>query len=160
MGFDVYASVRNDADEAALKKVGIPSLIPFRLDVSNSESRVTQSRRHKNPQHSQIAAVDTVKQQIEKSGKVLMGLVNNAGIGGGLPAEFHSIKDAKAMFEVNFFGMMHMTQLCMPSLRANQGRVVQVSSLAGRMAPRARAVYAGTKFAMEVRLVYGCFVLE
>jgi len=91
-----------------------------------------------------------VKKQIEKSGKVLMGLVNNAGIGGGLPTELHSIQDAKNMFEVNFFGMMHVTQLCLPTLRANQGRVVQVSSLAGKMATRARSVYAATKFAMEV----------
>lgn len=135
MGFDVYASVRSEKDEAELRGLGIPSLIPFQLDVANPNSR--------------IAAVENVVKQVEASRKVLMGLVNNAGIGGGLPAELHSVQDAKAMFEVNFFGMMHLTQLCLPSLRANQGRVVQVSSLAGRLATRARAVYAGTKFAME-----------
>jgi len=39
-GFYVYASVRSDKDEAELLKAGVPSLIPFRLDVSNPESRV------------------------------------------------------------------------------------------------------------------------
>jgi len=135
MGFDVYATVRNDADEADLKKTGLSSLIPLRLDVTDAASRV--------------AAVDHVKAELAKSGKVLMGLVNNAGIASGLPLELHNVDDARLMFNVNYFGMMHLTQLCLPSLRANGGRVVQLSSLAGRFATRKRGVYSSTKFSVE-----------
>jgi len=135
LGFEVYASVRNDADEADLKKTGLATLIPLRLDVTDAASRV--------------AAVDRVKTALAKSGKVLMGLVNNAGIASGLPLELHNVADARLMFDVNYFGMMHLTQLCLPSLRANGGRVVQLSSLAGRFATRKRGVYSSTKFALE-----------
>jgi len=135
MGFDVYASVRNDADEAEIKNMRIPTLIPLRLDVTDSNSR--------------IAAVDRVKSELAKNGKVLMGLVNNAGIASGLPVELHTLDDAQYMFNVNYFGMMHLTQLCLPSLRASGGRVVQVSSVAGRIATRSRGVYASTKFSVE-----------
>jgi len=135
MGFSVYASVRNDADEAELKKLGLSTLIPLKLDVTDANSRV--------------AAVDRVKTELKKNGKVLLGLVNNAGIGSGLPLELHTLDDARLMFNVNYFGMMHLTQLCLPSLRASGGRVVQLSSLAGRFATRARGVYASTKFSME-----------
>jgi len=93
--------------------------------------------------------VERVKTDLAKNGKVLMGLVNNAGIASGLPLEVHSLDDARLMFDVNYFGMMHLTQLCLPSLRASGGRVVQLSSLAGRFATRARGVYASTKFSVE-----------
>jgi len=135
MGFSVYASIRSDADEADLKKMGLPTLIPLRLDVTDADSRV--------------AAVDRVKAEVKKNGKELVGLVNNAGIGAGLPLELHALDDARLMFNVNYFGMMHLTQLCLPSLRASGGRVVQLSSLAGRFATRARGVYASTKFSVE-----------
>jgi NAD(P)-dependent dehydrogenase (short-subunit alcohol dehydrogenase family) len=134
-GFAVYASVRSDADEAELKKVGLSTLIPFRLDVTDPKSRV--------------AAIERVDALVAKSGRKLMGLVNNAGIASGLPLELHALDDARLMFDVNYFGMMHLTQLCLPSLRANGGRVVQLSSVTGRFATRTRGVYSSTKFAME-----------
>jgi len=134
-GWTVYGSVRSTADEAELKSLNIPTLIPLRLDVTDAASRV--------------AAVDRVKEDLAKSGKVLAALINNAGISGGLPLEVHALTDARNMFEVNYFGMMHMTQLCAPMLRKSGGRVIQVSSLAGLFATRLRGIYAGTKFALE-----------
>jgi short-subunit dehydrogenase len=77
-------------------------------------------------------------------------LVNNAGIGllGG--AEESSAAQAKAMFDVNVFGVMRMTNAVLPVMRRqHKGRIINLSSILGLIPAPYNAVYASTKHAIE-----------
>jgi NAD(P)-dependent dehydrogenase (short-subunit alcohol dehydrogenase family) len=77
-------------------------------------------------------------------------LVNNAAIACGGPFEEQAEADVRAQFETNVFGMMAVTRAVLPSMRAAQrGRIINVSSLAGRVALPLVSVYAATKHAVE-----------
>lgn len=67
-----------------------------------------------------------------KSGKQLVGLVNNAGVALVGPVEVQPIKQFKRQVEVNLFGHVHVTQVLLPFIRESKGRVVSTVSLAGR----------------------------
>jgi NAD(P)-dependent dehydrogenase (short-subunit alcohol dehydrogenase family) len=78
------------------------------------------------------------------------GLVNNAGIGVGGAFEEQSDADIRDQFETNVFGLMAVTRAVLPSMRAAQrGRVINVSSLSGRVAFPLVSIYAATKHAVE-----------
>jgi NAD(P)-dependent dehydrogenase (short-subunit alcohol dehydrogenase family) len=78
------------------------------------------------------------------------GLVNNAGIGVGGAFEEQSDTDIRDQFETNVFGLMAVTRAVLPSMRAAQrGRVINVSSLSGRVAFPLVSIYAATKHAVE-----------
>jgi NAD(P)-dependent dehydrogenase (short-subunit alcohol dehydrogenase family) len=78
------------------------------------------------------------------------GLVNNAGIGVGGAFEEQSEDDVREQFETNVFGLMAVTRAILPSMRAaRRGRIVNVSSLSGRVAFPLLSVYAATKHAVE-----------
>lgn len=77
-------------------------------------------------------------------------LVNNAGIGllGG--AEESSQKQVKALFDVNVFGVMRMTNAVLPMMRRQQnGRIINLSSVLGLIPAPYNALYAATKHAVE-----------
>jgi NAD(P)-dependent dehydrogenase (short-subunit alcohol dehydrogenase family) len=77
-------------------------------------------------------------------------LVNSAGIAAGGPFEELPEADVRAQFETNVFGLMAVTRAVLPSMRAAQrGRIVNVSSLAGRVGFPLMSVYAATKHAVE-----------
>jgi short-subunit dehydrogenase len=77
-------------------------------------------------------------------------LVNNAGYGEFGSVEETSIDDARRQFEVNLFGLVRLTQLLLPGMRdAGRGRIVNVSSLAGRFASPMGGWYHASKFALE-----------
>lgn len=77
-------------------------------------------------------------------------LVNNAGIGLIAGAEESSVDQAKALFEVNLFGAIRMTQAVLPAMRRQRsGRIVNVSSILGVIPSPYSALYASTKHAME-----------
>lgn len=77
-------------------------------------------------------------------------LVNNAGIAYGAPFEEQSEPQVREQFETNVFGMMSVTRAVLPSMRAAQrGRIINLSSLAGRVALPVVGVYAATKHAVE-----------
>ncbi|HEY2783766.1 MAG TPA: SDR family NAD(P)-dependent oxidoreductase [Fimbriiglobus sp.] len=76
-------------------------------------------------------------------------LVNNAGI--GATGHFMDSKPAtlRQIFDVNFFGLCELTRLCIPDLKTGrQPLIVNVSSVMGRRALPARALYASSKFAL------------
>jgi short-subunit dehydrogenase len=77
-------------------------------------------------------------------------LVNNAGIGllGG--AEESSIRQVQALFDVNLFGVMRVTNAVLPSMRQRgQGRIINISSVLGFMPAPYSAHYSATKHALE-----------
>ena len=77
-------------------------------------------------------------------------LVNNAGYGQMGPVELISPEDAQRQFAVNFHGPLVLTQALIPVMR-NQGggRIINVSSLGGRVAFPAGGMYSPSKFALE-----------
>lgn len=77
-------------------------------------------------------------------------VINNAGIAVGGAFEEQSDADVREQFECNVFGLMAVTRALLPSMRAAQrGRIINVSSLFGRVALPLVSTYAATKHAVE-----------
>lgn len=80
----------------------------------------------------------------------LDALVNNAGFGVIGPIETMPLDQVRAMFEVNVFGLIGLTQLLLPAMRAQgRGRIVNVSSIAGRWITPGSGWYGASKHALE-----------
>jgi NAD(P)-dependent dehydrogenase (short-subunit alcohol dehydrogenase family) len=76
--------------------------------------------------------------------------VNNAGWSVRGPIEKVPLQEVRRMFETNFFGAARMIQAVVPKMRARQsGVIVNVSSMAGRVAAPLMGFYAASKFALE-----------
>ena len=90
-----------------------------------------------------------VEQVAERAG-TLDALVNNAGFGEVGPLETMPLERARAIFEVNVFGLMGLTQMLLPAMRERgQGRIVNVSSIAGRWVSPGSGWYGASKHALE-----------
>jgi NAD(P)-dependent dehydrogenase (short-subunit alcohol dehydrogenase family) len=77
-------------------------------------------------------------------------LVNNAGFGVIGPVESVPLAEIKRMFETNVFGVIRMIQAVLPQMREREsGTIVNVSSVAGRVAPPFDGFYSATKFGVE-----------
>jgi short-subunit dehydrogenase len=77
-------------------------------------------------------------------------LVNNAGFGMYGAVEDTSIDDARYQFEVNIFGLARLTQLVLPHMRAaGGGKIVNISSMGGKIYTPLGAWYHATKHALE-----------
>lgn len=128
----ILAGVRRASDADSVRGVGLPNLFPVELDVTDATSvaRALAAAGARGP---------------------LVGLVNNAGLARGPTVlEFHELDgDARALFDVNVFGALRITQAALPQLRASRGRVVFVSSIFGALAPPMGGVYSASKFALE-----------
>ena len=86
---------------------------------------------------------------IENEGRIDV-LINNAGFGLYGPVEDIPINDARYQFEVNLFGLAHLTQLVLPHMRAHgSGRIVNISSMVGKIYAPLGAWYHATKHALE-----------
>ena len=129
-GFRVFGSVRRAEDEAAVVAKGAT---PVRLEVTDRASI--------------RAARDQVTTLL--AGAPLAGIVNNAGISGAGPLELLDLDEFRKMFEVNTLGAVGVTQEFLPLLKAARGRIVNISSVSGRVAPPFMAPYAASKFALE-----------
>jgi NAD(P)-dependent dehydrogenase (short-subunit alcohol dehydrogenase family) len=76
--------------------------------------------------------------------------VNNAGYGYMCPVEDTSLADFRAQIETNLFGVIIMTKAVLPYFRERRaGRIIQVTSIAGRIGSAGRAPYAAAKFGVE-----------
>ena len=77
-------------------------------------------------------------------------LVNNAGFGISGAVEFTDTADAKALFDVNFFGMVSMNRVVVPIMReAGHGRIVNLSSVAAPVPIPFQTYYSATKAAVN-----------
>jgi NAD(P)-dependent dehydrogenase (short-subunit alcohol dehydrogenase family) len=80
----------------------------------------------------------------------LVGLVNNAGVGGtGGPVEFVSIDGFRETIEVNLIGQVAVTQAFLPLIRKGRGTVVFIASIGGRVAAPFISAYNASKFGVE-----------
>jgi NAD(P)-dependent dehydrogenase (short-subunit alcohol dehydrogenase family) len=77
-------------------------------------------------------------------------LVNNAGYAIRGAVEEVPIEQAQQMFDVNLFGVMRMIQAVVPHMRRQQtGRIINISSIVGKLVTPANGTYSATKFALE-----------
>jgi short-subunit dehydrogenase len=128
-GYTVYAAARRVEQMADLAELGG---IPIKMDVTKEEDVV--------------AAVERVK---EGHGGVDI-LINNAGFGLYGAVEDVSLDAARYQFEVNMFGLAHLTQLVLPYMRQKRaGKIVNISSMGGKIYTTLGAWYHATKHAVE-----------
>jgi NAD(P)-dependent dehydrogenase (short-subunit alcohol dehydrogenase family) len=128
-GWDVYASARRRESIADLAESGCRLLA---LDVTDEGSMVAAVR------------------AIEAERGAVGVLVNNAGYGQGGAIEEVAVGDMRRQFETNFFGLARLTQLVLPGMRRQGwGKVVNVSSMGGRLTLPGGGVYHATKHAVE-----------
>jgi NAD(P)-dependent dehydrogenase (short-subunit alcohol dehydrogenase family) len=93
-----------------------------------------------------ITDADQIAHAAERIGE-LDALVNNAGI--AIPLEFIPIDELRRQLDINAIGQVAVTQAFLPHLRRSRGRIVFVSSIAGRSALPFLGAYAASKHALE-----------
>ena len=138
-GWRVFAGVRKDADADALLKDATGEFHPILLDVTNPEQVATAAKHVANA----------------LAGSKLAGLVNNAGIAKMGPLAIQPMEDFEAQFDVNVFGLLRATQAFVPLLGGDRtrtgtpGRIVNITSVGGRIAAPFLGAYTATKHAVE-----------
>lgn len=129
-GYHVLAGVRSERDAEAIRADGIEPVI---LDVTRPDHvRALVDRIAADPDH-----------------RPLRTLINNAGISVNAPVEALPLDEWRRLFEVNLFGHIAVTQALLPFLHQSHGRIVNISSVGGKIAMATYGAYAGAKFALE-----------
>jgi NAD(P)-dependent dehydrogenase (short-subunit alcohol dehydrogenase family) len=129
LGYTVYAVARRIELMAPLADDGIR---PVRVDVTDDAA---------------LAAL--VSRVIAETGRVDV-LVNNAGYGAMGALEDVPMAEARRQFDVNLFALARLTQLVLPYMRQNRGgRIINVSSIGGKVHVPLSGWYHATKFAVE-----------
>jgi NAD(P)-dependent dehydrogenase (short-subunit alcohol dehydrogenase family) len=129
-GFVVFAGVRNESDAQRLAELS-PNVRPVMLDVTKRDS------------------IEGAAQLVRDSGVTVHGVVSNAGIAVGGPLEHVSAEDMRRQFEVNVYGALAVVQTFLPFLSENDGRIVFVGSISGRLATPYIGPYSASKFALR-----------
>lgn len=132
-GFRVFATVRSPTGEAALRAeaASLPVEI-LRLDLAD-----------------EAGATRVVREVVHRAGRI-DALVNNAGYAKLGAVEDLPRADLRHQFEVNVFGAMQLCREVLPVMRAQRsGRIVNVSSLAGKVSLPLMGAYCASKFALE-----------
>lgn len=134
-GFQVFASGRSQTELQRLaEEAAGMRLTTLSLDVTDPASI-----------RAAAAAIDAAT-----GGAGIDALVNNAGFGVACPSEQLSNEDLRAQFETNVFGLMAVTRAFLPRMRARGcGRIINVSSIGGRITLPFFGGYNATKYAVE-----------
>ena len=138
-GFRVFGSVRKTQDAERLKNEFGEAFIPLIFDITDEKNV--------------HAAAKQVRDQL--NGEKLFGLVNNAGIAVPAPLMHQPTEDFRHQIEVNLIGALIVTKAFLPllgsdrSLRGNPGRIINISSTAGKNANPFVGAYASSKHGLE-----------
>ena len=128
-GYRVYAGARRTERMAPLGQAGARLLA---LDVTDEASMT--------------AAIQTI---VSEAGRLDV-LVNNAGYGSYGSLEDVPLEEGRRQFEVNVFGLARLTQLALPIMRKQKaGKIVNITSVGGKMHEPFGSWYHATKFAVE-----------
>ena len=133
VGYHVFAGVRKESDGDRLRERAGDGLMPILLDVTDAEHVA--------------AAVSTVEEAVGDAG--LAALVNNAGISLNCPLEVVPLDELRRQFDINVIGAVAVTQAFLPMLREARGRIVNMSSISGKVAVPVAGPYCASKFALE-----------
>lgn len=137
-GWQVFAGIRKAKDGEALVAAN-DRIKPILLDVTDPDQVE--------------AAVETVRAAL--NGQKLAGLVNNAGIANMGPLALQPLDQFRAHFEVNVFGLLRASQAFAPllgmdeTLTGKPGRIINITSVGGRLASPFLGAYTATKHAVE-----------
>jgi NAD(P)-dependent dehydrogenase (short-subunit alcohol dehydrogenase family) len=136
-GFHTYATMRNLEGEKtkplteAVKNENL-QLQAIELDVDNDKS-----------------VADAINTIVDERKRIDV-LVNNAGYALGGALEDSSMDEIKVQFETNFFGAVRATKAVLPVMRRQgEGKIVNITSMGGRIAIPLSSSYHGSKFALE-----------
>jgi NAD(P)-dependent dehydrogenase (short-subunit alcohol dehydrogenase family) len=133
LGYHVIGTVRKESDAQNLQDAASAKLRTLLLDVANTDS---------------IARFqEALKQELDSKG--LWGLVNNAAAAFSSPLEIVPLDRLRWLFEVNLFGLLAVTQVCLPYLRKEQGRIINISSTASVMVAPFHGPYSSTKWGLN-----------
>ncbi|MEM9618862.1 MAG: SDR family oxidoreductase [Pseudomonadota bacterium] len=138
-GWRVFGSVRKEKDAEAARAALGDNFTPLLFDVTDDEAIK--------------AAASEVRNSL--NGSTLNGLVNNAGIAVAGPLRYLPVDDLRHQMEVNLFGALRVTQAFLPMLGADKeftgapGRIVNMSSVAGKLASPIMGPYSMSKHALE-----------
>jgi NADP-dependent 3-hydroxy acid dehydrogenase YdfG len=128
-GWTVYATARRPDSIADLEQAGCRLLA---LDVTDEPS------------------MEVAVERVQSEEGAVGVLVNNAGYSQGGPIEEVPLADVRRQFETNVFGLVRMTQLALPGMRAQRwGRIVNLGSMGGRLTFPGGGFYHATKHAVE-----------
>jgi NAD(P)-dependent dehydrogenase (short-subunit alcohol dehydrogenase family) len=128
-GFAVWASARKPETLAELEAAGCRTIA---LDVNDEASAARAVRR------------------IEDVHGAISVLVNNAGYAQSGAIEAVPLERVRRQFETNVFGLIRLTQLVLPKMRARRaGRIVNLSSMGGKLVFPGAGYYHATKYAVE-----------
>jgi NAD(P)-dependent dehydrogenase (short-subunit alcohol dehydrogenase family) len=128
-GWRVFAGSRRTGRMAGLAAAGA---VPLALDVTDD------------------ASMQAAMAALLADGGRIDALVNNAGYGSYGSLEEVPLAEARRQFEVNVFGLARLTQLALPAMRAQRsGRIVNITSIGGKMHEPLGSWYHATKFAVE-----------
>ncbi len=128
-GWKVYASARRPETISDLREAGCQTLT---LDVTDESS------------------MQAAVQEIERAEGAVGVLINNAGYSQSGAIETVPLQAVRRQFETNVFGLVRLTQLVLPQMRAQRwGKIVNIGSMGGRLSFPGGGHYHATKHALE-----------
>ena len=134
-GYRVFAAGRSAEKRAQLDALAREKSLPLEslaLDVCDDRS------------------VETAVRAVLGKAGVIDVLINNAGVNYTAAVEDLSMKDWRAQFETNFFGVLRVTRGVLPHMRERRrGRILMMSSLSGLVTPPTQGAYSSSKHALE-----------
>jgi NAD(P)-dependent dehydrogenase (short-subunit alcohol dehydrogenase family) len=134
-GYRVFTGGRNAARRSALEAEAREKKLPLEvleMDVCDD------------------ASVNHAVEEAERRAGPVDVLVNNAGIGIAATIEEISMRDLRQQFETNFFAAVRVAQRVLPGMRARRrGRIINMSSVAGKISNPVLGYYSASKFALE-----------